>query len=64
MFRTLGEFDALEVAVRAIPLARPLEAINGALMIGFSTAVLMTVLMTVLQDVYRKKVAARRGYGR
>lgn len=33
-------------------------------MIGFSTAVLMTVLMTVLQDAYRKKVAARRGYGR
>lgn len=77
VFRVLGEFDALEVAVyhsavnfaslgygdivmsERFRLLGPLEAINGVLMIGVSTA----VLMTVLQDVYVKTKAARGGQG-
>ena len=75
VFRVLGEFDALEVAVyhSAVNFASlgygdivmsvrfrllgPLEAVNGVLMIGVSTA----VLMTVLQDAYTKTKAARGG---
>ena len=75
VFRILGEFDALEVAVyhSAVNFASlgygdivmserwrllgPLEAVNGVLMIGVSTA----VLMTVLQDAYAKTKAARGG---
>lgn len=75
VFRILGEFDALEVAVyhSAVNFASlgygdivmserwrllgPLEAVNGVLMIGVSTA----VLMTVLQDAYVKTKAARGG---
>lgn len=77
VFRVLGEFDALEVAVyhsavnfaslgygdivmsERFRLLGPLEAINGVLMIGVSTA----VLMTVLQDVYVKTKTARGGQG-
>ena len=75
VFRILGEFDALEVAVyhsavnfaslgygdivmsERFRLLGPLEAVNGVLMIGVSTA----VLMTVLQDAYMKVKAARGG---
>ena len=75
VFRMLGEFDALEVAVyhsavnfaslgygdivmsERYRLLGPLEAVNGVLMIGVSTA----VLMTVLQDAYAKTKAARGG---
>ena len=75
VFRILGEFDALEVAVyhSAVNFASlgygdivmsdrfrllgPLEAVNGVLMIGVSTA----VLMNVLQDAYQKTKAARGG---
>lgn len=75
VFRMLGEFEALEVAVyhsavnfaslgygdivmsERFRLLGPLEAINGVLMIGVSTA----VLMTVLQDAYVKTKAARGG---
>jgi hypothetical protein len=39
------------------PLLGPLEAINGVLMIGVSTA----VLITTFQDALRKTVQARRG---
>ena len=38
-------------------LLGPLEAVNGVLMIGVSTA----VLMTTLQDAYQKTKAARGG---
>ena len=72
VFRILGEFDVMETAVyhsgvnfatlgygdivmsEHRRLLGPIEAINGALMIGVSTA----VLMTVLQDLFR-----RRGVG-
>ena len=75
VFRILGEFDALEVAVyhSAVNFASlgygdivmserwrllgPLEAVNGVLMIGVSTA----VFMTTLQDAYLKTKAARGG---
>ena len=75
VFRLLGEFDALEVAVyhsavnfaslgygdivmsERFRLLGPLEAINGVLMIGVSTA----VFMTVLQDAYMRTKAARGG---
>ena len=75
LFRLLGEFDALDVAVyhSAVNFATlgygdivmserhrllgPLEAINGVLMIGVSTA----VLMTALQDAFTKGRAARHG---
>lgn len=75
VFRMLGEFDTLEVAVyhsavnfaslgygdivmsERFRLLGPLEAVNGVLMIGVSTA----VLMTVLQDAYEKTKAARGG---
>ena len=75
VFRMLGEFEALEVAVyhSAVNFASlgygdivmserwrllgPLEAVNGVLMIGVSTA----VFMTVLQDTYQKIKAARGG---
>lgn len=75
VFRMLGEFDALEVAIyhsavnfaslgygdivmsERFRLLGPLEAVNGVLMIGVSTA----VLMTVLQDAYVKTKAARGG---
>jgi hypothetical protein len=78
VFRILGEFDALEVAVyhSAVNFASlgygdivmserwplcfgPLEAVNGVLMIGVSTA----VLMNVLQDAYQKTKGARRSGG-
>jgi hypothetical protein len=77
VFRMLGEFEALEVAVyhsavnfaslgygdivmsERFRLLGPLEAINGVLMIGVSTA----VLMTVLQDAFTKTRAARLGRG-
>ena len=68
VFRMLGEFDALDVAVyhsavnfaslgygdivmsERFRLLGPLEAINGVLMIGVSTA----ALMTTLQDAYTR----------
>jgi len=72
VFRLLGEFDALDLAVyhsavnfaslgygdivmsERFRLLGPLEAINGVLMIGVSTA----GLMTTLQDAYGKTRAA------
>lgn len=74
VFRVLGEFDALDVAVyhSAVNFASlgygdivmsprrrllgPLEAINGVLMIGVSTA----ALMTTLQDAYTR-IRAKHG---
>ena len=52
-FATLGYGDI--VMSEAHRILGPLEAINGALMIGVSTA----VLMTAFQDVIRKTAAAR-----
>lgn len=52
-FATLGYGDIVMSEARRI--LGPLEAINGVLMIGVSTA----VLMTTLQDVIRKTAAAR-----
>jgi hypothetical protein len=77
VFRLLGEFDALDVAVyhsavnfaslgygdivmsERFRLLGPLEAVNGVLMIGVSTA----ALMTTLQDAYKRTQAARSGPG-
>jgi len=77
VFRMLGEFEALDVAVyhsavnfaslgygdivmsERFRLLGPLEAINGVLMIGVSTA----ALMTTLQDAFAKTRAARGGQG-
>ena len=52
-FATLGYGDIVMSEARRI--LGPLEAINGALMIGVSTA----VLMTMFQDAIRKTAAAR-----
>jgi hypothetical protein len=75
VFRFLGEFDALDVAVyhsavnfaslgygdivmsERFRLLGPLEAVNGVLMIGVSTA----ALMTTLQDAYNRTRSARSG---
>ena len=54
-FASLGYGDI--VMSERFRLLGPLEAINGVLMIGVSTA----VLMTVLQDAYVKTKAARGG---
>lgn len=72
VFRILGEFATLDVAVyhsavnfaslgygdivmsERFRLLGPLEAINGVLMIGVSTA----VLMATLQDAYGRRRAA------
>lgn len=77
VFRLLGEFDALDVAVyhsavnfaslgygdivmsERFRLLGPLEAVNGVLMIGVSTA----ALMTTLQDAYNRTRSARSGPG-
>jgi hypothetical protein len=77
VFRLLGEFDALDVAVyhsavnfaslgygdivmsTRFRLLGPLEAVNGVLMIGVSTA----ALMTTLQDAYNRTRDARPGPG-
>jgi hypothetical protein len=71
VFRLLGEFSSLDVAVyhsavnfaslgygdivmsERFRLLGPLEAVNGVLMIGVSTA----VLMTTLQDAFVKTTA-------
>ncbi len=52
-FATLGYGDL--VMSQRHRLLGPLEAINGALMIGVSTA----VLMAALQDALRKTLVAR-----
>lgn len=52
-FSTLGYGDFVMSA--EIKLLGPIEAINGGLMIGMSTA----VLMTVFQDTIKKTVASR-----
>jgi len=75
VFRLLGEFDAMDVAVyhsavnfaslgygdivmsERFRLLGPLEAVNGVLMIGVSTA----ALMTTLQDAYTRTRSARSG---
>jgi len=75
VFRMLGEFDTLDVAVyhsavnfaslgygdivmsERFRLLGPLEAVNGVLMIGVSTA----ALMTTLQDAYNRTRSARSG---
>ena len=75
LFRLIGEFDALDVAVyhsavnfaslgygdivmsERFRLLGPIEAINGVLMIGVSTA----ALMTTLQDAFTRTRGARRG---
>ena len=54
-FATLGYGDI--VMSERHRLLGPLEAINGVLMIGVSTA----VLITTFQDALRKTVQARRG---
>jgi hypothetical protein len=54
-FATLGYGDI--VMSDKYRLLGPLEAINGVLMIGVSTA----ALMAVFQDVIRKTIRARRG---
>lgn len=54
-FATLGYGDFVMSAEHK--LLGPLEAINGVLMIGMSTA----VLMTVFQDAYRKTLLVRQG---
>jgi hypothetical protein len=77
VFRLLGEFDAMGVAVyhsavnfaslgygdivmsERFRLLGPLEAVNGVLMIGVSTA----ALMTTLQDAFNRTRAARSGPG-
>ena len=75
VFRMLGEFEALDVAVyhsavnfaslgygdivmsERFRLLGPLEAVNGVLMIGVSTA----ALMTTLQDAYNRTRSSRAG---
>jgi len=75
VFRLLGEFDAMDVAVyhsavnfaslgygdivmsERFRLLGPLEAVNGVLMIGVSTA----ALMTTLQDAYNRTRSSRAG---
>jgi len=52
-FATLGYGDIVMSAERR--LLGPLEAVNGVLMIGVSTA----ALMTAFEDVFRKTMAAR-----
>lgn len=54
-FATLGYGDIVMSAPRRI--LGPLEAINGALMIGVSTA----ALTAAFQDVMRRSMAARQG---
>ena len=54
-FTSLGYGDIVMSERRR--LLGPLEAVNGMLMIGISTA----VFMTVLQDTYQKTKAARGG---
>jgi hypothetical protein len=56
-FATLGYGDI--VMSERHRLLGPLEAINGVLMIGVSTA----ALMAVFQDVIRKTIKARHGQG-
>ena len=56
-FATLGYGDIVMSEARRI--LGPIEAINGALMIGVSTA----VLMTAFQDAIRKTAAAGNGRG-
>lgn len=57
-FATLGYGDV--VMSSEYKLLGPLEAINGVLMIGVSTA----VLMTAFQDALKKTIRARRDSGK
>lgn len=56
-FSTLGYGDIVMSGEHR--LLGPLEAVNGVLMIGVSTA----VLMTAFQDALKKTIMARRGGG-